>query len=194
MSNILTTENIKKYNTKNLVTGTGEWVLRNGVWAMNIRPYPFYQNYTNDEGVKVSKLLTDDFLPNTQYYISLWIDSDDVHNDAATTYSTSGFKIWYSDETVETLSVVGGVNKGFQHKQIVTNSEKSISHIQVIYGRNLNTFYRGDSFIVPITKSNLNKTGVFNTGDFIETYEEFMNTKIGSGYVVLGRQAQFIEW
>jgi len=40
--NILTTENLAKYNTKNWFGGVGEWVNRNGIWAMDIRPAPFY--------------------------------------------------------------------------------------------------------------------------------------------------------
>lgn len=194
MSNILTTENIQKHNTKNRTVGVGEWVLRNGVWAMNIKPEPFYQNYTNEEGTKISRLLMDEFVPNTQYYINLWIDGDSVSYNNGTAWSGCGLQIYYTDGTRIVMNVTGGDGVGWQHQQAITDPTKDVDYVCSTYARNLNTFYRGDSFIIPLTESKLHKTGVLNSGDFIETQEDSISSRIGNGYVMIGEQAQFIEW
>ena len=57
ISNIFTTENVAKYNTKGRTAGIGEYVLRNGFWSMDIRPEPFYRNYTDTSGNYESYIL-----------------------------------------------------------------------------------------------------------------------------------------
>lgn len=173
--NIFTTENVAKYNTKNATEGIGEYVLRNGVWAMCIKPAPFYGNYEAGKGV----LLKSEFEPNTQYIFDLWIDGDDTIYQSE--YRRCGFRIHYTDGTnTDDGTVVGGSGVGFQHTKFVTNSSKSVDRIEVYYYTNLPAYYRADSYITPLANtSTILKSGIVQTGEFSEA----QSASIGKGYI-----------
>lgn len=196
--NILTTENLAKYNTKNRIVGIGEWHQRNGVWAMDIRPEPFYQNYTDTDGTtKLSYILKDEFTSG-QYVFSLWIDSDDVNNGSGS-YSQAGFTLYYSDETSVSLRVTGAENKGFQHKFFISDASKKCDRLNVYYARNLPTYYRYDSFIVPVEQTSFNKNGIIDSGFYIEGLESIntisSDTNLGMSIGKFGIDVEdFIEY
>ena len=176
--NIFTTENIAKYNTKGATSGVGEYVLRNGVWTMNIKPAPFYQNFGTS-----SYILKDEFVANTQYIIDFWIDTDDViYNDKNI---IGGIRLWYTDDTKNESAMVIGGNKGFQHIRYVTDITKSVSRLQVYYGTNSPVYYRADSRVVPLSnQSNVYKTGIAYSTEFTEYVNGLDNAKIGKGYML----------
>lgn len=163
-ANIFRYELINPYAKTPNVVGTGEWGLRNGEWAMNIKPAPFYKNLEDDK----SGFLTNKFLPNTQYVVDYWIDADDVINSDNGSYVSSGIFISYTDETTDTLYTTGGNGVGFQHKRMITDSGKTIHHIGVRYGANLNTYYRWDSYVCPIGQEQIVKEGLIKSTQFIE--------------------------
>jgi hypothetical protein len=70
--NIWTSENIIKYWIGTSSTARGEWSTRNGEPAISVQPNNFYKsgNYV--------KIFEQEFLPNTQYVINLYMDTDDV--------------------------------------------------------------------------------------------------------------------
>ena len=164
MSNLFTTENIKKNNTKNDNYGVGEWVIRNGENAMRLCPAPFYQNYTVDS-TKISYLLRDEFVSNTQYIFDLWFDSDDVVYQGNNV--PGGLVIYYTDGTKNEITSTGG-SKGFIHKKFITPSTKSINRVEVYYYTNTPVYYRWDSHITPVMDSNFQKNGLMTCGGIIE--------------------------
>ena len=178
--NIFTTENIAKYNTKGATAGIGEYTLRNGYWSMDIRPAPFWQNYETSK----STLLKDDFLPNTQYIIDLWIDGDDVIYNGSNV--ACGLQLYYTDGTSNASAVITGGNKGFQHVQYVTNQNLSIDRLGVYYYVSQPVYYRADSFITPLYNTTaINKTGIINSGEIKEQsiLTNNFSTKLGKGYI-----------
>ena len=190
--NILTTENLASHNTKGATSGVGEWVLRNGVWSIAISPAPYYQNYTVD-GNKVSYCLKDEFISNTQYYVNLWMDGDDVYTSNA--YRSCGLTIYYSDNTYLNMVINSGSDgTGWNHKEAITDASKSVNRVEVYYYTNLPVYYRYDSFIIPLTaNAHINKNGVLNCDDVVESMGQ-MSTRIGKNYMMVGRDGQFIEW
>lgn len=169
--NIFTTENIAKYNTKNRTAGVGEYVLRNGFYSMDIRPEPFYQNFTDANNNKISYILRNEFLPNTQYIIDLWIDGDDVvynGNNVA-----CGLTLYYTDGSTNTTTVITGGSRGFQHKKYVTASGKSVRDFNVYYYTSSPVYYRADSYIIPLitNTTKIDKKGIFHTSDIIQRQE-----------------------
>ena len=177
-SNIFLTENIAKHNTKNNTVGVGEWVQRNGVWAMNIRPAPFYQNYTAQDGTtKLSYCLREEFSPNTQYLFNMWIDTDDVISGGNNVFG--GLQVVYSDST--TYNIGQAKTNGFKHFTYLTTAGKSVDRLSVYYYTSLNVYYRGDSFIVPmVNTTNIERTGIVNSSEFVET---ILPTAFGEGYI-----------
>lgn len=177
--NIFTTENISKYNTKNRTVGVGEYILRNGVWSMNIRPEPFYKNYGEE-----SYILRNEFKSNTQYILDLWIDADDCILNGS--YFECGLRLNYTDGTQNKSAITrGGDNKGWQHIVYVTDSSKSVRDIDVWYYSSLNVYYRLDSYIMPLSnQSNISKAGVINSAEIIEYIDNLDNAKIGKGYIL----------
>ena len=163
-ANIFRYELINPYAKNLSAVGTGEWGLRNGEWAMNIKPAPFYKNLEDDK----SGFLTNKFLPNTQYVVDYWIDADDVINSDNGSYISSGIFVSYTNGTTDTLYTTGGNGVGFQHKRMITDSDKTIHHIGVKYGANLNTYYRWDSYICPIGQEQIVKEGLIKSTQFIE--------------------------
>lgn len=179
MGNIFTTENVAKYNTRSYSSGVGEYVLRNGVWAMDIRPAPFYKNYGEE-----SYILRNEFAPNTQYIIDLWIDGDDTiynGNNVA-----CGLTLYYTDGTYNSTAVItGGSGIGFQHRVFVTDASKSVRDFNVYYYTSTPVYYRADSYVVPLTNNtNVTKNGILTSGDFTERAVATYPTKLGNGYVL----------
>lgn len=43
--------------------------------------------------------------------------------------------------------------------------------MSIYYWGNFTFYVRGDSFIAPVTETNITKSGIVNTGQFIETDE-----------------------
>lgn len=177
--NIFTSENVAKYNTRGATAGVGEYVLRNGVWSMDIRPAPFYQNY----GTGDSRLLQDEFIPNTQYFINLWIDGDDTKYNG--NYVACGLTVHYTDDSTYNLTVVGADGKGFQHLEYLSDASKSVKKFTVYYYTSTPVYYRADSFVVPLSNTNsINKKGICATSDFTEYLSPLSCTiKNGKGYM-----------
>lgn len=175
MSNLFRSELIKNYNTKNRGAGIGEDVLRNGVWSMDIRPEPFYQNLENSQ----SGILLNEFNSNIQYVIDMWIDVDDViyngNNVAA------GFTLRYSDNSTESFVFTGG-NKGFQHKKIITPSNKSVLKLEIYYYVSMPVYYRWDSYITPYNIPKITKQGILNTTNEIEN--KSLTTSLSNGGII----------
>lgn len=163
-ANIFRYELINPYAKTPNAVGTGEWSLRNGEWAMNIKPAPFHQNW--EDGTK-SAILVNEIQPNTQYVVNLWIDADEVNNGSGT-YSNAGLRVYYTDGTSQNFYGAGGDGVGFQHRFGLTDASKSISLIYVVYSRNNNTYYRWDSYICPVDKESIVKEGLIKSTQFIE--------------------------
>ena len=163
-ANIFRYELINPYAKTPNAVGTGEWSLRNGEWAMNIKPAPFYQNW--EDGTK-SAILVNEIQPNTQYVVNLWIDADEVNNGSGT-YSNAGLRVYYTDGTSQNFYGAGGDGVGFRHRFGLTDASKSISHISAVYSRNNNTYYRWDSYICPVDKESIVKEGLIKSTQFIE--------------------------
>lgn len=192
--NILTTENLAKHNTKNRTAGVGEWKLRNGVWAMDIRPEPFYQNYTVD-GTKISYCLKEEF-HDGQYIFNLWIDADDVYSNSA--YRASGLVIVYTDGTSYNLVATGGSGIGFQHIYYISTAGKTIARISNYYYSSIATYFRYDSYIIPLNKTSTKffKTGQAQTNELVEDYTHTYGNptnsmSLGQGYI---ETTNFIEY
>lgn len=185
MSNIFTHENISKHNTKNQTKGVGEYEFIDGYWAMNIRPYPFYQNHTDESGNKVSYALKEEFIPNTRYVFSIWINAD--YAISSEKYRQQGMRIYYDDNSSSTLFVTGP--QGWVHKTLVTPEDKTVKLVNIYYGYSLDTYYRYDSFIIPlINNTSVEKNGIVKTGEFIETVPP---ASFGGDYIIGN---EFIEY
>ena len=183
ISNIFTTENIAKYNTKGRNIGVGEYLYRNGTWAINVRPEPFYKNYGDE-----SYYLRNEFSPNTQYLFDFWIDCDDVvynGNNVA-----GGFYIRYADNSTNNSFVVTGGNKGFQHITYITDASKSVKQLEAYYYTSLNVYCRCDSMIIPlVSNSSIHQIGVIDTGYYREIIGS-TSARIGTSYI---DTAEFVE-
>jgi hypothetical protein len=179
MCNIFTTENVAKYNTKPRYVGVGEYVLRNGIWAMDIRPEPFYKNYGDE-----SYILRNEFIANTQYIIDLWIDGDDCIYDGVC--RPCGLRLYYTDGTYNDSAVITGAsNKGFQHVQYVTDKSKSVRDFDAYYWTSTPVYYRADSRVIPLSnQSNINKQGIAQSTEMTEYINGLDNSKIGKGYML----------
>lgn len=153
---------------------------------MDIRPEPFYKNFGDE-----SYCLRDEFLPNTQYIVNVWIDGDD--NISGGSNRACGFTLYYTDGTEETGAVITGGDLGFQHVQYVTNPSKSVKQIGYYYYTSAYPIlYRADSFIAPLTNStSVRKSGIVTSGEFAESYTPPTSAKIGKGFILTN---EFIEW
>lgn len=175
MSNIFRSELIIPYAKAGYTSGIGEWTARNGVPAMDIRPAPFYKNLDNATN---SGILRDEFSPNTSYLIDLWIDVDDVISNGSNV--AGGLTLRYTDGTSEAFSFTGP--KGWNHKKIITPATKSIKLLDIYYYTSIPVYYRWDSYIAPITTSNVNKVGQLDVCNIIENQEIASLSKGGSAY------------
>ena len=156
--NIWTSENIIKYWDGTSATAKGEWVKRNGENAISIQPNNFHQN---NASIQIFK---EEFLPNTQYVINLYIDTDDVvynGNNVA-----GGVSVVYTDGTSVNLAPVGNKAspKGWQQKFLITDASKSVSYMTSYYYTSIPVYYRWDSYIIPYVEAGINKEGILTFG------------------------------
>lgn len=155
--NIWTSENIIKYWDGTSSSARGEWTKRNGENAIAIQPNNFH------DGASI-KILQEEFAKNTQYAINLWVDADDVvynGNNVA-----GGIVLKYTDGSSESFTFTGNKTspKGWQHKFIITNAAKTVSHLESYYYTSIPVYYRWDSYIMPYVDSSIDKEGVFIMG------------------------------
>ena len=150
--NIFTYENVSPYRRSGTNTYVGEWVQRNGEWAMQIAPSPFYTspNYHH--------VLENEFKPNTRYVFDIWFDTDDViynGNNVA-----GGFVIYTPSGTrIDSGQFAVAHTTGFKHVRFVTPSGTSVGYIGIYYYTSIPVYYRWDSYIVPYDTQKLAHTG-----------------------------------
>lgn len=181
-SNIFRSELIMPVAKAGKTTRIGEIVEHNGYYAMNIAPEPFYKNISNS----VSGFLQGQFFPNTSYIFDLWVDVDSViynGNNVA-----GGLNIIFTDGSSNNSFVFIGGNKGWQHKKIITPSNKTIDRLTVYYYISTDVFYRLDSYICPISSTKIMKQGILDTTNITENSEIASFYKGGSIY-----SSKFIE-
>ena len=102
----------------------------------------------------------------------MWIDTDSViynNNNVA-----GGMVIRYSDTSTDNTFVFTGGNKGYQHKVLITPSNKTVQRLEFYYYTNTDVFYRIDSCICPLSNLKLHKTGIFEGANLLEE----TNTKL----------------
>ena len=162
--NIWTSENIMKYWDGTSASAKGEWTPRNGEPAISIQPNNFHQNSASIQ------IFKDEFLPNTQYVINLWMDVDDVvynGNNVA-----GGMSVVYTDGSVTHLSPVGNKTspKGWQNKLLFTDASKSVAYMTSYYYTSIPVYYRWDSFVQPILNPDIEQSGVFHTNNLVNIY------------------------
>ena len=154
--NILTYENISPYRVSGRgLDYAGMWVQRNGVWAMRVNPYTFYDGTTSS----YQKILLNEFKPNTRYLFNIWIDTDDhYHND---TYTSAGIYIRYTDNTRDGTIYCGSSStaRGWQYKHYLTPAGKSVQNIEIGYNYGDASYIRWDSYIVPYDTQKVAHTG-----------------------------------
>lgn len=158
--NIFTSENVQKYHKSGVSTYIGERTTRNGEVAMQVKPNCFYMG--SDAGY--CHILADEFKPNTQYVVDVWIDTDDTINNG--TYYNGGFYVRYSDGTA--ANVYTTHSNGWKHFRVITPADKSVSWLTVVYNYNLPVYYRWDSIIVPYGEQNITKQGQTIASHFTE--------------------------
>ena len=175
MENIFRTDLIQLSNTRGRTAGIGEWTIRNGVPAMDIRPEPFYKN--GKDGA-FDWILKDQFSPGTSYIFDMWIDVDDVIYQDVNRYG--GIYIIYTDGTSEPFQFTGPA--GWNHKKIITPATKNISNIGIYYYVSNPVYYRWDSYICKADVLNINKNGQLSTVNTIENQNIASFFKGGSNY------------
>ena len=179
MENIFRSELIMPYR-KTVTTGTGEWTQRNGENSIAIKPAPFYKNYSLN-GTTINCILCNEFEPNTQYLIDLWIDAD--ANYSSNQYNKGGLVVYYTDGTSTSYwQCTGGNGVGFQHKCARTAVGKSVKYIEALYKANGPIYYRWDSFIVPCSTTSINAKGQLITGTLAENQDTVAIRKGGGTY------------
>ena len=130
-------------------SNTGEWVDRNGVYAMRIGPSPFWFGDT-DQSISH---LGSHFKANTQYKLDIWIDADDIYYSGNSSNVPGGIGLYYTDNSVDWAIASGNINNpvGWQHIILYSNPNKSIKGISVYYYIGTPAYYRYDSMIIPMT-------------------------------------------
>ncbi len=159
--NIWTSENIMKYWDGTSSTAKGEWTVRNGEPAISIQPNNFHQNSA------YIQIFKDEFLPNTQYAISLWMDVDDVIYNGNNV--PGGMNIYYTDGTSATLIFTGNKTnpKGWQNILFFTDASKSVAYMASHYYTSIPVYYRWDSYITPMQTPSIEQNGVIHGENFI---------------------------
>ena len=154
--NIWTSENIMKYWDGTSSTAKGEWTKRNGENAISIQPNNFHQNSASIQ------IFKDEFVPNTQYIISLYMDVDDVVYNGNNV--GGGMSVTYTDGSTVDLNLIGNKTspKGWQHRLLFTDPNKSVAYMSSYYYTSIPVYYRWDSFVIPYHESKLLSNGVFN--------------------------------
>ena len=172
MDNLFRTELIQPFAKPNETIGIGEWEIRNNEWSMCLRPRPFYKNLANEN----SGFLENAFQENTSYIFDLWFDNDD-HTSGST-----GFTIYFTDGTSDTSFRVNATDAtGWQHRKIITPSNKTIKRLTLSYYANRTLYYRWDSYISPISICGPNKQGQLNTTQLTENIDINANIHKGGG-------------
>lgn len=165
--NLLKYENCLKYTNPANTSTRGKIVMRNGTPAMAFKATDTYP-------ATYSHMLEGFFKENTRYIFGFWLDTDDmVYNG---TNRSGGFYVDYTDGThsvYSDLTVIGDAStpKGFQHKLYISTSGKSVKKIRIYYDIGTTFYLRGDSFITEIGDTDISKTGIVDTGQFIEGTE-----------------------
>lgn len=170
--NIFTFENIYPYRYGTSSNYNGEWVQRNGVWAMVMAPSRFYNG-------SYSHILANEFVPNTQYLFHIYVDTDDhYHNDK---YTSAGIYIRYTDDTRDGAIYCGQSTtpRGWQLKRYITPADKSVQNIEIGYNYGDPSYYRWDSYIVPIDTEKIAKLGWTSAAQFAEGEASCVFTKGG---------------
>ena len=161
MSNIFKTELIQPYAYNFSSTGHGELVKHDGYWSINLEPNKFYNG-------SQSPILQNEFYPNTQYLFDMWIDGDlTVYQDIN---RPAGLTIIYTDDSTYSFVITGSASnpKGYQHIVYVTPSNKSVKCINTYYFTSFPTYYRIDSFIIPVSNVQFYKTGILESDNITE--------------------------
>lgn len=170
--NLLKYENCLKYTNPANTSTRGKIVMRNGTPAMAFQPTDTYFGTANDRG----KLLYGFFKENTQYLFDLWLDNDEAVDNSGNAYWT-GFKVIYTDGTENSYETQAkGANTGytpigFQHKVFISPPNKSIKSLRITYNYNKLQYVRADSTITEVSNTKISKTGIVDTGQFIEGTE-----------------------
>ena len=166
-SNLFRSELIMPWAKTNR-TRIGEIVSHNDTYALNIAPEPFYKNISDS----ISGALDGMFIQNTSYIFDMWIDTDSVISN--NNNGQGGMVIRYSDNSTDSTFVFLGGNKGYQHKVLITPSNKTIQRLEFYYYTSTDVFYRIDSCICPLSNLKLHKTGIFEGTNLLEE----TNTKL----------------
>ena len=172
--NLLKRENvIKDYvNQSNINSTCGTMVIREGVPALKFKATDTW--FTLDGVDHHYQMMYGMFKQNTQYLFDLWIDGDDMFptsGDHAYEMYGTGFAIKYVGVNNSVFYEIVGdrINKlGWQHKLFITDANKTIESIGIIYHINSPLYVRADSFIVPLTETKINKNGTIESGLFVE--------------------------
>lgn len=169
MENIFRSELIATYarTTGNI----GQVVERNGVGALCISPSPLYFGTDTDENkAKTCGILGNEFKPNTQYVIDLWIDADDIYYANISDNVPGGLILRYTDGSYQYLYVKGNQSSpiGWQHVRCITDASKSIQGFSVYYYINTPAYYRWDSSITEYKTPEVTEVGILETGTLTE--------------------------
>ena len=163
--NIFTSENLQKYKI-NSSAGHGEWSKHNGENAILLNPARFYENGT------YIQVLKDEFVPNTQYVVNIYMDVDNITNSTTGANGSEGIRVHYTDGETKSLYKIGDKDnpKGWQNHFYITDSGKSVSHIVIYYNLGKSIPFRWDSYIGPLQANQVEQSGLFNTGTLINNY------------------------
>lgn len=167
MANIFTSENIMKYAVST-AEAHGEIGEYNGCAALKMGPSRFWT------GSDYKHILEDEFEPNTQYNIDIWVNEHNLFDANPTVDRGNGIRIYYSDGSYKEdwfyPETAGGTN--WQHIKYTTTKGKSVSYFVYLYSRNYVNFWRLDSFITPADGAvNIQRIGVTKAGHFNEPYD-----------------------
>ena len=181
MSNIFLSEIIQSYAKYPNNRGHGEYVFHNGYWAMDIEPATFYK--ATDE-IKSSRILQNEFIPNTRYVFDMWIDTDAIVSGGSN--RLGGLMIYYTDGSGDqTCCPVGDQNnpKGYQHCFVITPANKSVNYLYAYYYTSNYVYFRADSYICPLDEIELHQTGVLNTQNITESLSGVKDFEILHGNI-----------
>lgn len=179
MGNIFLSEIIQSYAKNPNARGHGEYIFHNGYWAMDIEPATFYK--ASDE-VKSSRILQNEFIPNTRYVFEMWIDTDTCVSGGSN--RIAGLQVYYTDGTSsQALCPVGNSEEplGYQHCILISPAGKSVNYLYSYYYTSNYVYYRADSYICPFDEIYLYKTGVLETQNITESLTGTKNSEIKPG-------------
>lgn len=163
--NLFTSENLQKYKISSS-SGHGEWSKHNGENAILLNPARFY---ANSAAVQVLK---NEFVPNTQYVVNIYMDVDNITNSTTGANASEGIRVHYTDGESQTLYKTGNKDnpKGWQNHFYITDGSKSVSHIAIYYNIGKSIPFRWDSYIGPLQTNQVEQSGLFNIGTLNNNY------------------------